>query len=149
MKLVGFGQKYYTLILRLCFLNLKWSSYGFKSSKVLKVENFLNKLIKFSVWEVHLLRIKTQPKYYCKIMQTLMRNIKIWNHLQSFYCLILTIFRINQSSNYETYDQYIKINHNVLTTGKVLIARLLCAGGNKDFALDNVSVVARKNYGIL
>ena len=132
-----------------------------KVQKLLKVENFLNKLIKFSVWEVHLLRIKTQPKYYCKIMQTLMRNIKIWNHLQSFYCLILTIsyfhrmifknrlFRINQSSNYETYDKYIKINHKLLTTGKVFIARLLCAGGTKEFALDNVSVVARKNYDIL
>ena len=44
--------------------------------------------------------------------------------------------------------RYIKIYHNVLTTGKVLIARLLCAGGTKEFALDNVVIVPRMKYDI-
>ena len=38
--------------------------------------------------------------------------------------------------------------HNVLTTGKVLIARLLCAGGTKEFALDNIVIVPRKKCDI-
>ena len=65
---------------------------------------------------------------------------------------IIQLFNINNyfyfSRNDETYKRYIKIYHNVLTTAKVLIARLLCAGGTKEFALDNVVIVPRKKYDI-